>query len=169
VAVIKNRPPAERGHRGFFKKGEEGEKSMPKKGTDEMRDQIQRLMGDLLKDAKPLGYQPDPSFHPPMDVYETENELVVVMEIAGMRAEDIHVVFEKDTLAISGERVEVCSSPKIRLHQMEIDYGDFYRTLYIPFPLKADEIRAVYRQGFLTVTIPKRKETGPKVVEVNIR
>jgi HSP20 family protein len=79
------------------------------------------------------------------------------------------VVFEKDALAISGARVESCASPKIRLHQMEIDYGDFYRTLYIPFPLKADQIRAVYRQGFLTVTIPKRKETGAKVVEVNIR
>jgi len=38
---------------------------MPKKGMDVMRDQIQRLMGDLLKDVKPLGYQPDPSFHPP--------------------------------------------------------------------------------------------------------
>jgi len=142
---------------------------MPKKGMDEMRDQIQRLMGDLLKDVKPLGYQTDPSFHPPMDVYETENEIIVVMEIAGMRAEDIRVVLEKDTLAISGERVESGSSPKTRLHQMEIDYGDFYRTLYIPFPLKADEIRAVYRQGFLTVTIPKRKENGAKVVEVNIR
>jgi HSP20 family protein len=142
---------------------------MPKKGMDEMRDQLQRLMGDLLKDVRPLGYQTDPSFHPPMDVYETENDLVVVMEIAGVRVEDIHVVFEKDTLAISGARVESCSSPKIRLHQMEIDYGDFYRTLYIPFPLKADEIRAVYRQGFLTITIPKRKETGAKVVEVNIR
>jgi HSP20 family protein len=142
---------------------------MPKKGTDEMRDQIQRMMGDLLRDVRSLGYQTDPSFHPPMDVYETENELVVVMEIAGMRAEDIHVVFEKDTLAISGERVEGSLAPKTRLHQMEIDYGDFYRSLYIPFPLKGDEIRAVYRQGFLTVTIPKRKETGPMVVEVNIR
>jgi len=142
---------------------------MPKKGMDEMKDQIQRLMGDLLKDMKPLGYQVDPSFHPPMDVYETDHDLIVVMEIAGVRPEDVHVVFEKDTLAISGVRVESCSSPKTRLHQMEIDYGDFHRTLYIPFPLKTDEIRAVYRQGFLTVTIPKRKETGPKVVEVNIR
>ena len=142
---------------------------MPKKGMEEMKGQIQRLMGDLLKDMKPLGYQTDPSFHPSMDVYETENDLVVVMEIAGVRAEDIHVVFEKDTLSISGARVESCSSPKIRLHQMEIDYGDFFRTIYIPFPLKTDEIRAVYRQGFLTVTIPKRKETGARVVEVNIR
>ena len=142
---------------------------MPKRDRDEMRDRVQRLMGEFLKDMKPLGYQADASFHPPMDVYETENDLIVVMEIAGVRAEDIHVVFEKDTLAISGARVESFSSPKIRLHQMEIDYGQFHRTLYIPFPLKADEIRAVYRQGFLTVTVPKRKEAGPKAVEVNIR
>ena len=142
---------------------------MPKKGIDEMSDQVQRLMGDLLKDMRPLGYQTDPSFHPPMDVYETEDDLVVILEIAGVRAEEIQVVFEKDTLAISGSRVESCSAPKTRLHQMEIDYGDFNRTLYIPFPLKADEIRAVYRQGFLTVTVPKRKETGARVVEVNIR
>jgi HSP20 family molecular chaperone IbpA len=99
---------------------------MPKKGMDEMKDQIQRLMGDLFKDVKPLGYQTDPSFHPPMDVYETENDLVVVMEIAGVRAEDIHVVFEKDTLAISGARVESCSSPKIM--------GIFIAPCTSPFP-----------------------------------
>lgn len=141
---------------------------MPKKERDEMRDRIQGLMGDLLRDLTPLGYQTDPSFHPPMDVYETENDLVVILEIAGMRAEDIQVVFENDTLAISGERRENCSSPKTRLHQMEIDYGNFYRTLSVPFPLNTEEIRAVYRQGFLLVTVPKRK-TGSQVVEVNIR
>jgi HSP20 family protein len=142
---------------------------MPKKEMEEMGSQIHRFMGELLKDMQPLGYQTDPSFHPPMDVYETENDLVVVMEIAGMKAEDIQVIFEKDMLSISGKRVESCPSPKTRLHQMEIDYGDFHRTLFIPFPLKTDEIRAVYRQGFLTVTIPKRKEIVAKVVEVNIR
>ena len=52
---------------------------------------------------------------------------------------------------------------------MEIDYGNFQRTLVIPFPLKTEDIRAVYRQGFLTITIPKRKEHVAKVVEVNVR
>ncbi len=142
---------------------------MPKKGMEDRGGQIHRFMGELLKEMQPLGYQADPSFHPPVDVYETENDLVVVMEIAGMKGEDLHVVFEKDRLSISGKRAESWTSPKIRLHQMEIDYGDFQRTLFIPFPLKTDEIRAVYRQGFLTVTIPKRKEPVAKVVEVNIR
>jgi HSP20 family protein len=142
---------------------------MPKKGREDMTVQIHRFMGELLQDIQPLGFQPDPSFHPPMDVYETETDLVVVMEIAGMKAEDIHVLFEKDMLSISGKRVESCASPKTRLHRMEIDYGEFQRTLLIPFPLKTEEIRAVYRQGFLTVTVPKRKEFVAKVVEVNGR
>jgi len=127
---------------------------------------IQRLMGELFKDIKPLGYQPDRSFHPPMDIYETDENLVVVMEVAGMKGEDIHVVFERDLLSISGVRSEISDAPKIRLHQMEIDYGRFERTLRIPFPLKVNEFKATYRQGFLVITVPKRKEPISRTVEV---
>jgi HSP20 family protein len=141
---------------------------MHEKDFDQMRANLYRMMGDLFKEAKPLGYQPDRSFQPPMDIYETENDLVVVMEIAGMRAEDIQVVFEKDILSIRGVRTEISPSPKVRLHQMEIDYGNFTRFLRIPFPLKTDEFKATYRQGFLIITVPKRKEPISKTVEVNI-
>ncbi|MGD0625928.1 MAG: Hsp20/alpha crystallin family protein [Thermodesulfobacteriota bacterium] len=142
---------------------------MQRDDFDQMKGQIHRLMGEFFKDAKPLGYQSDQCFHPPMDIYETEDNLVVVMEIAGMRTEDIHVFFEKDLLSITGGRTESSSAPKTRLHQMEIDYGDFERTLRIPFPLKVDEIRAAYRQGFLIITVPKRKEPIFKTVEVSVR
>lgn len=135
---------------------------------DQMRNRMHRLMGEFFKDLKPLGYQPQQSFHPPMDIYETEDSLAVVMEIAGMKSSDIHVLFEKDLLFISGTRTEYSPSPKVRLHQMEIDYGYFERTLRIPFPLKTDGIKANYREGFLVVTIPKMKESVPRTVEVKI-
>jgi HSP20 family protein len=140
---------------------------MPPKDFDQFQEQIHRLMGDLFKDIRPLGYQPYQSFNPPMDIYETEDHLVVVMEIAGMKTENIHVTFEKETLSISGTRTEPSSLPKTRLHQMEIDYGRFQRTLRIPFPLKTDEFKATYRQGFLVVTVPKVKEPVSRKVEVN--
>jgi len=139
------------------------------KDFDRFKDQIQRLMGELFKEVRPLGYQPDQSFHPPMDIYETEENLVVVMEIAGMKPEEIQVIFEKDTLSISGVRTEPSSSPKVRLHQMEIDYGKFQRTLRIPFPLKTEEFKATYRQGFLIITVPKVKEPISQKVEVIFR
>ncbi|MBP1723952.1 MAG: hsp 1 [Deltaproteobacteria bacterium] len=142
---------------------------MSPKDYDPFQNQVYRLMNDLFKDAKPLAYQPDRSFSPLMDIYETEDHLVVVMEIAGMKAEDIQVTFDKDILSISGSRKEPSSPPKTRLHQMEIDYGKFQRTLRIPFPLKSDDFRATYRQGFLVITVPKSQESIPPRVEVKIR
>jgi len=85
---------------------------MSPKDFDQFSDQIYRMMSDMFKDAKPLGYQPDRSFSPPMDIYETEDHLVVVLEIAGMKAEDIHVTFDKDILSISGFRKEPSTPPK---------------------------------------------------------
>ena len=142
---------------------------MPPKNYDQFRDQVYRMMSDMFKDAKPLGYQPDPSFSPPMDIYETEDHLVVLLEIAGMKTEDIHVTFDKDLLSISGFRKEPSSPPKTRLHQMEIDYGKFQRTIRIPFPLRSDDFKASYRQGFLVITVPKIKEPVSLNVEVKIR
>ena len=142
---------------------------MPPKDLDQFKDQVYRLMSDMFKDAKPLGYQPDQSFSPPMDIYETEENLVVVMEVAGMKAEDIRMTFDKDILSIWGFRKEPPSPPKTRLHQMEIDYGRFQRTLRIPFPLKSDEFKASYRLGFLMITVPKVKRPVSFNVEVNIR
>jgi len=142
---------------------------MAPKDYDPFPNQVYRLMNDLFKDAKPLGYQPDRSFSPPMDIYETEDQLVVVMEIAGMKSDAIQVTFDKDVLSISGSRNEPSSPPKTRLHQMEIDYGRFQRTLRIPFPLKSDDFKATYRQGFLIITVPKAQEPIPPRVEVKIR
>jgi HSP20 family protein len=141
---------------------------MPKE-FDQFKDQVYRLMSDMFRNVKPLGYQPDRCFTPPMDIYETEDDLVVVMEIAGMKGDDFHVVFEKDVLSISGWRVEPSSPSKTRLYQMEIDYGKFQRTIQIPFPLKSDEFKATYRQGFLVVTVPKLKDPVSHKVEVKSR
>ncbi len=136
---------------------------------DRMRDEIQRLMGDFFKNAKPLGYQPDRCFYPPMDIFETQEDLVIILEVAGMRTEDIHVSYHEDILTISGTRSEPSSPSKIHHHQMEIDYGSFERTLQIPFPIRAREIKAVYTQGFLKITVPKLGETISRSVEVNIQ
>lgn len=142
---------------------------MGKKDIGQMESQIYHLLGKFFKDIKPLGYQPDRVFRPPMDIYETDEHLVVVLEIAGMKPEDIQVTFEKDLLSIRGRRTEVIFKPKIRLHQMEIDYGPFERTIRVPFPLMEDEFKAIYQQGLLAVSVPKRREPIARSLEVKIR
>lgn len=141
---------------------------MAKDEFERLRDKVHQLVGEFFRDFKPLAYQPERSFHPPMDVYETEDNLMVVMEIAGMKKEDFQVYVQEDLLSISGTRTEVSPSPKTHLHQMEIDYGYFERTLRIPFQVKAEEIKATYRDGFLIITIPKKSESISKTVEVKL-
>jgi HSP20 family protein len=139
---------------------------MELKDFEQMREQIQRLMGDLLKDSTPLGYQTERAFHPPMDVYETAEQVVIILEIAGMKPDDIHVFVKDNVLSINGSRSEPVSPSKIHLHQMEIDYGSFERTLRIPCAIDVDRIKASYRDGFLMVTLPKKEDEVLETVEV---
>ncbi len=142
---------------------------MERKDFEQMRAQIQRLMGEFLKNATPLGYQAEAGFHPPMDVYETAEHLVILIEIAGMKPEDIHVFVKENILTISGHRTEPASPSKTHLHQMEVDYGKFERTLHIPCAIDVNEIKASYREGFLMVTLSKKQEPVLETVEVIFR
>ena len=90
---------------------------------------------------------------PPTDEYETETAYVVRVEIAGMREEDFEVLLENDTLLISGSRSDF---PDRRAYQqMEIRFGKFATSVNIPGPVDVDQAHAEYKDGFLTVVLPK--------------
>jgi HSP20 family protein len=90
---------------------------------------------------------------PPTDVYETPDACVVRMEIAGMREEDFEVAFENNVLMISGSRPDM---PERRAyHQMEIRFGKFAASVAIKPAVDVDNATAVYKDGFLTVILPK--------------
>lgn len=97
---------------------------------------------------------------PPTDVYETEENFVVRVEIAGMRDEDFEVTIENRVLFISGIRPD--SSGRRAYHQMEILSGRFEIEVEITAPVDVDSSTADYKDGFLTVSLPKSqsKQTG---------
>lgn len=98
---------------------------------------------------------------PPTDAYETEEAYIVRLEIAGMREEDFEVTLENDTLLISGVRSDL---PERRAyHQMEIRFGKFATALGVPGPVNVDEAQAEYKDGFLTIILPKAKPNQVKV------
>lgn len=98
---------------------------------------------------------------PPTDEYETETAYVVRVEIAGMREEDFEVLLENDTLLISGARSDV---PDRRAYQqMEIRFGKFATSVNIPGPVDVDQAHAEYKDGFLTVVLPKATPNQIKV------
>lgn len=100
---------------------------------------------------------------PPTDVYETENEYVVRVEVAGMREADFEVVFEDGHLFVNGSRPDV---PERRAYyQMEIRYGKFSTVISIPGPVDIEQSVAEYKNGFLAVVLPKLKSTNVKIEE----
>ncbi|HRQ24777.1 MAG TPA: Hsp20/alpha crystallin family protein [Anaerolineales bacterium] len=98
---------------------------------------------------------------PPTDVYETADAYVARVEVAGMREEDFEVAFEKDHLIISGLRSDLAE--RRAYHQMEIQFGKFTAVVGVPVPVDVENARAEYKDGFLTVTLPKSKPSQVKV------
>ena len=100
---------------------------------------------------------------PPTDVYETEKEYVVRVEIAGMRESDFEVTFENGFLFINGVRPDI--SERRAYHQMEIRFGKFSITLAVPGPVDLDHSEAQYKDGFMTVVLLKAKSKDVKIEE----
>ncbi len=99
---------------------------------------------------------------PPVDVWETPTEVVVVAEIAGVDDQSLEVHFEGRELAIRGTRPEPFAVPEQRIcqHQMELSYGHFERILTIPVPIDPNRIEAKHRNGLLEIRCAKLKRPG---------
>lgn len=93
------------------------------------------------------------AWRPPTDVYETDAEFAVLVELAGMRGVEISVTLEEQLLRIRGQRPE--ARGRRAYHQMEINYGDFVVEVRLPVPIDRDRIDATYSDGFLRVSLPK--------------
>lgn len=102
----------------------------------------------------PVGFAPTPQWRPATDVYETEDAFHVVLDLAGVRPDDIRVEVEGDTITVSGVRAERASG-KRHYHVMEIQVGPFERRIRIASPIDAGAATAVYDRGYLELHLPK--------------
>ena len=103
------------------------------------------------------------AWSPPTDVYETDNDYVVRVEIAGMREDGFDISVEDKFLTISGTRPDI---PERRAYQqMEIRFGKFESVVGLPGPIDLDASHADYKEGFLTITLPKAKPNHIQIEE----
>jgi len=101
-------------------------------------------------------------WRPPTDVYETEDRVIIRVEVAGMHDGEFSVSFDQGIILISGVRQEIAE--KRAFHQMEINFGEFMTEVEIPVPINIEGIEAVYQDGFLKVSLPK---AHPKQIKIN--
>jgi HSP20 family protein len=99
---------------------------------------------------------------PPTDVYETDDQIVVLIEVAGVRQSDLAVSLHDRRLSVTGTRVD--RGPARRAyHEMQIHFGDFATEIELPAPIEENGIDAQYSDGFLRIVLPKRK---PRQIDV---
>ena len=96
-----------------------------------------------------------PAWRPPTDVFETEEAIIVRVEIAGMREIDFSIELDGRNLTIRGMRSD--STERRAYHQMEIRFGEFSIELEMPYPIEMEHIEAFYNNGFLRVSLPKAR------------
>jgi HSP20 family protein len=108
------------------------------------------------------------SWAPPVDIYETEGNLVVKAELPGVDPKQVEVRVEDNTLYLKGERKFENEENKENYHRVERAYGTFVRSFALPGSVEPDKVAAEYNDGLLTITIPKREEAKPKTVKINV-
>jgi HSP20 family protein len=117
-----------------------------------------------------LGPPGAPRFSAPLidiavDVYETDDEVIVAAEIAGISEEEVEIVVDGKVLILSGERNPASSQPGRLYSQMEVCHGPFRRELVLPADVDPDRARATYAQGMLEIVLPK----APRKVSRNVK
>ncbi len=103
---------------------------------------------------------------PATDVYETANEYIVYMEIPGVDKEKLSVVAAHANVTVSGKRLQPTFDDTTCIHQLEVEYGRFERTIPFQSPINPNTTISTYKNGFLLIRLPKK--TMPKHIQVTI-
>jgi HSP20 family protein len=106
------------------------------------------------------------SWVPAVDIYETDENLVLQAELPGINPDDVDVRIEDNTLYLKGERKFEKEVKEENLHRVERSYGTFTRSFTLPSSINLDKVKAEYKNGVLTLTMPKREEAKPKTIKI---
>ena len=132
-----------------------------------MQGEVNRLFDSFLG-SRPAAGGMERTWAPAVDMHETKDELVVIVELPGVNEKDVHLSITGDLLTLKGERhwnQEVKDESSYRGERL---YGQFERTVQLPMPVQADKVKATYRDGVLEVKLPKVEEVKPKEIKIDI-
>jgi HSP20 family protein len=133
-----------------------------------MQREMNRLFDGFFRD----GLQEDAFssvWAPAVDVSERDNEYVVNVELPGVSRDDVNIVMENNVLTIRGEKKQKNEETKGNVHRIERTYGSFQRSFTIPATIRSEKIDANFKDGVLTVTLPKDEGSKPKQIEVKVK
>jgi HSP20 family protein len=131
----------------------------------DMQTQMNRLFDGFLGQPSASGMAEN-VWAPIADMYETKNEVVVIVELPGLREKDIHLSITGELLTIQGERHWIEEGKEMSYYRRERWLGKFHRSFSLPVPVQTNQVKATYRDGILTVSLPKTDEIKPREIKI---
>lgn len=140
------------------------------RGLESLQRDVNRMFDDFFRgDIR----TDDPFFGrdwaPAVDVLENTDAYVLKAELPGLNKDDVKITLENNVLTIRGEKKNDAEKKEGNFHRIERSYGMFERSFTIPGSIKSNDIDAQYKDGVLTLTMPKAEEAKPKMIDVKVK
>lgn len=130
-----------------------------RRGVQRNPDRLQREMEEVFRALLParrsVHVQSQGTWRPPLEVYETEQSLVILAEIAGIDEDDLNITADSGMVSIRGQRKDRRRSEQRRYREIGIAYGEFVADVFLPFPVNLDQADAEYDKGLLRIELPR--------------
>jgi HSP20 family protein len=132
-----------------------------------LRDELDRFFEGSLGELSRVPSQLLGVWNPAVDLYEDKDNVIVKAELPGLKREDIEVSLHDGALSVSGERKTEEKVENAEVRRTERFVARFQRTITLPSAVKADKVNAQYKDGVLTVTLPKAEEAKPRQIQIS--
>lgn len=134
-----------------------------------LRQAMDRLLEEsFVRPSRALGLFGEEA-QPPIDVYQTPNEVVVKASLPGVKPEDVEITITDDTLTIKGEAKAKEELKREDYLYQEHRYGGFARSISLPRALQSEKAEATFEDGILILTIPRAEEAKPKAIKIKAK
>jgi HSP20 family protein len=135
---------------------------------DTMQREMERLLEHFASSKPPVIQFSPRVWEPAIDVYETDEEVVVVVELAGVKEEDIEVAVDSNTFIIRGERGAASPGKRRIYHRIELASGPFERGIILPAAVEPEQTEVSYQDGLVKVVLPKVSEERVHKIKIKV-
>ncbi len=132
-----------------------------------LQERMSRIFDEALLKYK--GCPPGGVWHPPVDIYESEERIIIKAELPGIEIEDVDIEADENTLVMKGERRFEKNLNEENYHRMERFYGAFHRVFTLPYAVDSGGIKASLKDGVLKITVPKHRAEATSSVKVKVQ
>ena len=142
----------------------------PFRNVATLQDRINRMFDEAFLRSKELDEEVSlASWKPTVDIYDTDDALILKVELPGVDKEKVTVDVKDNLLTLKGERAIDKEIKEENYYRRERSFGSFYRSFTLPTTVNPEDIKATYKDGILTVEVPKTEEKKPKQITIDVK